>query len=126
MTSPWLTATFPSPRRSGRAGGRRSRAGRIQVDRAAVLQFVRQLLLRLSRELGHVGQVHPGPLPDGHGEGLLGGVHMGDGPTVLDGALGEDVGLVELTAASLFRTKILIKSRFWRRNGNGKIQTVKG
>ena len=50
-------------------------------------------VLSAAHELGHKLQVHPGPLSDGNGKGLGGGVHMGHGPVGLDGALGEHIRL---------------------------------
>ena len=75
-------------------------------------------VLSAAHELGHKLQVHPGPLSDGNGKGLGGGVHMGHGPVGLDGAFGEHVRLalqIPVIVQNLQRTEqvvgaVLVKS----------------
>ena len=78
------------------------RAVRVQVEGAGggvlendALQISHDLrnFLRPAHQTGHVLQVHPGLLPDGHRQGLHCRIHAGDNAAVLDGALGEHIRL---------------------------------
>ena len=66
---------------------------RIRQGKDNTLQFVCKFFLWFSGKPGHIGHIHAGPLRDGNGQRLSGGVHMLNRLCGTDRALRKQVGL---------------------------------